>query len=683
MGGPVSGSGSSFRPLRNRLGDAFSPYLRQHAHNPVAWQPWGEEAIERARAEDRVIFVSIGYAACHWCHVMERESFDDPKVANLVNAWFVPVKVDREERPDVDALYMDTVLAMGVPGGWPLNLWLTPELAPLHGATYLPPHPRGDQPSFLDLCATLAEQWARQRERTRSYARANLDLVHRRTPEPVERLVEPRKAWVRALDDLSGAFDKYNGGFGYGTKFPQPPVLRLLLDASKRFRGALSPGVRALGENAHAMLELTIGGMDRGGIHDHLGGGFHRYSVDPEWEVPHFEKMLHDNAQLIELFAEGALAGLGARWAELAVDVGGYLVRRLRDPQSGLFASSEDADTGGREGETYLWSRDEVERVLLDSGLDPRPFFLAYRVQGSGTLLRHQGEGQGLERWIEALRVARDGRPQPFRDDKHVVAWNAMALSGFARLSLAEPKGPWAGIAGSLAAALAALIGEGDRVPRHDGPLSPEGVLADHALLARAFLDQHEADGQWLWVEVARRVTERMLGYFSAPDGSLLAQSRASQDLPVRRPEWGEGDSPDANAVAADVLLRWSALTAPFARPDIVPAILRAGGLILERAPAGVPTLVRIHDAAAEGPRSVVVTGTPGDPLAAELLRQAALHRPLGTAVVRHPGSCAPPWPVFAHKEDSGPARAWPCRGTWCERPIDDPAALAKALRAG
>ena len=357
-------------PWKNRLASAKSPYLLQHAHNPVDWYPWGEEAFAEARKRDVPVFLSIGYAACHWCHVMEHESFSDPQIAAMMNRDFVNIKVDREERPDVDALYMDAIHAMGRHGGWPASIWMTADGQPFFAGTYFPPNWRQGHPAFRSVLNQLSGNWAKDRERLLKGGEAITKKLADAVPDSSADPVSPH-CIPRAFEGLEEHWDDASGGWGHGAKFPMPPSLDLLL----RF------GVIHRKPKAFVMLRKALNAMDAGGLHDHLGGGFHRYTVDPDWKVPHFEKMLYDNAQLLRTYARASVALDEPRYQQIAAGIVAYLERDLR-LKNGAYASSEDADSDGEEGTFYVWTKQEIHDRLHPA--HAALFCRAYNIDSSG-----------------------------------------------------------------------------------------------------------------------------------------------------------------------------------------------------------------------------------------------------------------------------------------------------------
>ena len=499
----------------NRLADETSPYLLQHADNPVDWYPWGEEALGRARDEDRPILLSIGYAACHWCHVMEHESFEDVATAALMNEHFVNVKVDREERPDLDAVYMEAVVALSGHGGWPMTVFLTPAGEPFYGGTYYPPEPRHGMPSFRQLLDSIAEAW---RDRRDDVSRAAAQLV-----EAVRHSAELRPSndpltdsvLAAAEHNLAATFEPAYGGWGRAPKFPNAPALEFLL--------------RRDGDAARAMVVKTLDEMAAGGMYDLLGGGFHRYSVDERWLVPHFEKMLYDNALLAAAYLHGWLVTGTDRYREVAGATVEYMLRELLLPEGGL-ASAQDADTDGVEGLTFTWTEEEgVPDRLLE------PF------EHGRSIIR----GELDEETRARLFAVREQRPKPLRDDKAIASWNGLALAALAEAGRRLGRPDWIEAARRLGDfLLGPLSGADGRLRRsfRDGRTSGEGYLDDYANVAHGLLELHVATGELRWLREANRLARLAVELF-ADDGarglfSLARRRRAAgrADEGARRP---------------------------------------------------------------------------------------------------------------------------------------------------
>ncbi|HEX9009475.1 MAG TPA: thioredoxin domain-containing protein, partial [Holophagaceae bacterium] len=498
--------------MSNRLAGSLSPYLLQHAHNPVDWFPWGEEALAKARAEDKPIFLSIGYSACHWCHVMERESFEHAEVAEVLNTHFVPIKVDREERPDLDDLYMDAVQALTGRGGWPMSVWLTPDLRPFYGGTYFPRESRGGMPGFVPLLRRIAELWTAQRADLEAQARGLSDELRRQAEVQAGEALPGDEVFETALAQLRAGFDSRWGGFGPAPKFPAHMAVELIL---------------ARGTEADRRMALrTLDAMWEGGMYDHLGGGFARYSVDGQWLVPHFEKMLYDNAQLAACYLAAYQATGEARYASVARETLDYLLRDLRDPAGGVHAS-EDADSEGEEGRFYVFTPDDIRDALGEAA--GARFCTAFGITEAGTFEHGRSvvhrfscpEGAGLAPGEDAelrerLRVWRDRRVRPGKDDKVLAAWNGLALSALARgyQVLGDPR--YLAAAESCAAFLRRELWTGAGLLRvwREGRAHTPAFLEDHGAVAEGLMDLFEAGGDPAWLRWAEALGEALLARF-------------------------------------------------------------------------------------------------------------------------------------------------------------------------
>jgi hypothetical protein len=571
----------------NALIHEKSPYLHQHAHNPVNWLPWGETAFQKARVEDKPIFLSIGYSTCHWCHVMAHESFEDPGVAEILNRDFVPIKLDREERPDVDRIYMLFVQASTGSGGWPMSVWLTPDLKPFFGGTYFPPTSRFGRPGFRELLDHLARAWKTERERVLSSSANVLDQL-RAITESAKTAIEPDSTlFESAFSHLRRSFDAQWGGFGSAPKFPRPVVFNYLL----RYYA------RTDNEEAVEMVTKTLASMSAGGIHDHLGGGFHRYSVDERWFVPHFEKMLYDQAQLAIAYAEAYQIMRDARLAETARGIVSYLLRDLTDAGGALY-SAEDADSPdpddpshSGEGAFYIWRKDEIDRLLgRDSGLlcarygvqeqgnveqDPQGEFsgrnILYEAMSEEDAALRAGIAPGQARDIlesarKALFKARTPRPRPHLDRKILTSWNGLAISTLARVSSILNEKNYLE-AGKRAAAflLDRVYDAGARglLRRFcDGEAAVPAFLDDYASFATALLDLFEASFQPEYLGMACALAQRMLELFEDREmGGFFSSRENSSDLVLRVKDDYDGAEPSGNSAASDLLLRLAYIT--------------------------------------------------------------------------------------------------------------------------
>ena len=590
--------------MPNVLASETSPYLRQHASNPVDWMPWGPAAIERARGEDKPLLVSIGYSSCHWCHVMERESFEDERTAAVMNESFVCVKVDREERPDIDALYMEAVQSMTGHGGWPLNVFLTPELDPFYGGTYFPPAERHGMPSWTGVLQAIAEAWERSREdirRTGARLREHLGASARMSPssEPIT-----QAALDGAVARLSQTVDAVNGGFGGAPKFPPASVIDFLLLRSER-----------------TITLTTLRAMARGGIHDQLGGGFARYSVDASWTVPHFEKMLYDNALLVRAYLHGWQASGDRYLLDVCLEALGWATREMRGPEGGFY-SALDADSEGAEGRYYVWTAQEIADALANEA-DTRAALAWFGVTPEGnfrdphdprpgrSVLQARGprpDEQTVRRIRARLLEKRAQRARPGLDDKRLTAWNALMIIAYAETATAlaahTPAGVEPGSAEALleiAVACAEFI-LGDlrdadgRLLRvyNDGEAKIAAYLEDHAFLLEAMIALFEAGCEERWLEHARELADEMVARFADPElGGFFSTAAGDDELIVRRKELEDTPIPSGSSSAALGLLRLSQLTGDGAYERHAVSVLRLEHEIAVRHPAAFGALLQ------------------------------------------------------------------------------------------
>ena len=725
----------------NRLAAETSPYLLQHAHNPVDWYPWGPEALARAKRADRPIFLSIGYAACHWCHVMERESFEDPETADILNAGFVSIKVDREERPDLDAVYMAALQSMTGGGGWPMSLFLTPDGRPFYGGTYLPRDPRYGMPSFRQVLAAVTASWAERRADVEAAAdRLTAELRGRAPGRPDESETRPqdagstasggslgepevvrlpggraneRRAGLRttAVERLVADFDFEHGGWGGPPRFPQPAVIELLL---RRARAASDERVLRAAVRA---LDIMAGG----GIHDQIGGGFHRYATDTDWLVPHFEKMLYDNAQLARVYLHAYQLTGEPRFRAVVETTLDYLAREMRTGE-GLFAASQDADTDGIEGRTYVWTLDEVTKVLGGTadaepadapGAKPMPldaepglaalFASAYGVTAAGnwegrTILSRVASdervatlyGRPVQDVTSRLELARrlllerrGSRPQPALDDKAVTAWNGLALAAFAEAIPVLERQADLAIAEALAeVALDLLRGPDGRLARsfRAGRTTGQGGLDDYACLADGLMCLYEATFDERWLVAASELVGVVECEFADAAGGWFDTAVGAEPLIVRPKETQDGATPSGGAVAAAVMLRLAELTGDGPLRD---AAERAVGQMEElaaRYPRAFPAWLGALDFASTPVAQVAIVG---DPRAADARALLGVARngfqpyrvlALGDSESRTPAL------LSGRSAIEGRATAYVCHGFACRRPVTEPAELAAEL---
>ncbi len=625
----------------NRLAAETSPYLLQHSENPVDWYPWGEEALARARGEDRPILLSIGYAACHWCHVMEHESFEDAETARLMNEHFVNVKVDREERPDLDAVYMDAVVTMTGHGGWPMTVFLTPEGEPFFGGTYFPPAPRHGLPSFRQVLEAVAQAY---RERRADVARSARQLVESvRGSAELAPSSEPLTDSVlgEAAGALRRSFDPEWGGFGGAPKFPPASVLEFLLR-----RGELD------------LVTKTLDGMAAGGMYDLVGGGFHRYSVDDRWLVPHFEKMLYDNALLVPTYLHAWVVTGEERYRRVAEDTCEYLLRDLALPDGG-FASSQDADTDGVEGLTYTWTADEgVPAELL------RPF------EHGRSIVRGELDPELRPRLLEE----RSRRPQPGRDDKAIAAWNGLALAALAEAARRLPSNRLLLSAERLGNFLLSGLSSPDgRLFRtwRDGRASIPGYLEDYADVAHGLLELHVATGEVRWLEEANRLARLAVDLFADDErGGFFMAAHDAEQLVARKKDLDDNPVPSGNSMLAHVLLRLARIYGDDELERRAAGVLRIVHGALPRAPSAFGWALCAVDLYLSPPRELAIIGRPGDEIA-----RAALAPFDPNAVVAFGPSEAVP--LLAGKAQvAGKPTLYLCERFACRAPVTDPTAL-------
>lgn len=679
----------------NRLIHETSPYLLQHAHNPVDWYPWSDEAFERARTESKPVFLSIGYSACHWCHVMEGESFENEAVAAFLNEHFVSIKVDREERPDLDDVYMTAVQVLSGSGGWPMSVFLTPEKKPFYAGTYFPPRDMYGRPGFMTVLRSVAEAWDRNPDGILKSAE-EITLAVKRAVERDAQGREPISAEVleMATRELSVTFDLEEGGFTPAPKFPPPHALAFLL---RRY-------LRTQQQSAIGMCMLTLDKMALGGIYDHIGGGFHRYSTDERWLVPHFEKMLYDNAQLVSVYLEAFQATGSTLYAQVARETLDYVLRDLSTPEGG-FCSSEDADSEGKEGTFYLWSRKGIDEVLGKE--DANVFCTLYNITEDGNFASHESYHRGLniphrteatlsEEDLQTLITemkarlfsARNHRTRPGRDDKILTSWNALMISAFARGAQILQEQQYL-VATQKAAGflLDQMLDKG--ILHHSfrsGQRRVRGILDDYAFLVAALIDLYEADFNPVWLERAVQIADTMILEFSegAHPGFLLSP-KSETGLIARARPFHDGAEPSGNAVAVHALLRLGIL---LDRDDYWKRgkdIIESVWTDMKRMPQAFFRMLSAADYLLAKRSEVVIVGNPTDPRTHSLLavlRQSFLPHTIVALKDPENGSSAEVRiPLLRGKStvDGKPA-AYVCTGSACRTPVTTPESLHNLL---
>jgi uncharacterized protein YyaL (SSP411 family) len=660
--------------MANRLADATSPYLLQHADNPVDWHEWGEGAFRRAREEDRPILLSVGYAACHWCHVMERESFEDEGIARLMNERFVCVKVDREERPDVDAIYMDAVQAMSGHGGWPMTVFLTPDGAPFFAGTYFPPEERHGMPGFPRVLEAVAEAWRDRREELLTQGRRVVETIGRGVAASSDPLTED--VLRQAFAGLRGAFDREWGGFGGAPKFPQPMTLEFALRC--HLRGW---------EDALDMVTVTLDRMAAGGIRDHLGGGFHRYSTDRVWLVPHFEKMLYDNAQLARVYTNAWKVTGRDEHRRVATSTIDYLLGEMRHPEGGFF-SAQDADSEGEEGRYFVWPWDELVREVGEEVAEALGAGPEGNWEGGNVLWRPSQEAAVPEEARRRLLELRGHRTKPATDDKVLAAWNGLAISALA--ATGRTFGRSDHVEAAVAAAdfvLSALRREDGRLLRawRDGRTSGPGYLDDHALMAAACLDLYETTFEVRWFEEARRLTDDLLRLFPDTEaGGFFQTGSDAERLVIRPKELFDNAVPAGNSVAADVLQRLALLTGEAESEQAGASALRVVLDLLTRAPTAFGHALGALDLYLSPAREVAIIGDPDDRATMPLVQEVwGRYLPNAVLAVARPddADAAKAVALLADKTPlDGRPTAYVCERFVCRRPVTEPQALAAEL---
>ena len=691
----------------NRLIREGSPYLLQHAFNPVDWYPWGEEAFAAAAAADKPLFVSVGYSTCHWCHVMEHQSFEDAEIAAVMNEHFVNVKIDREERPDVDRIYMTVVQAMTGSGGWPMSVFLTPQRQPFYAGTYFPPRSAYGRPGFREVLLFLARHWRERRAEVEATAARVTGAVREHAgagagppaAPPSGSPAEPAGAALLAAvtAGLADSFDAEHGGFGSAPKFPRPAAF-----------GALFWHYRSAGsEQALRMALTTLRQMARGGIYDHLGGGFHRYSVDRYWRVPHFEKMLYDQAQLAAAYAAAHQLTGERGYATVAAATLDYLLRDLQAPEGGFY-SAEDADSARDpqrpeekvEGAFYLWTVEQARAAFREAGAAGGEEFIdAYGLTpagntiadphgefGRGNVLYQARGGEPLPpAWRAALAAARDRRARPLLDDKIITAWNGLAIAALAAAGTALQRDDFVAAAARAAAFVRRELLREGRLLRcwRGGAARHAAGLADYAFLLDGLLELYRSNGQVWVLDLAGQLADAISELFAAPNGALYDTPGGQADLIVRTRELYDSAEPSGTAAAVLGLLRLGRLTGRGEWEEAARRALAAVAGAAAAQPTAMPLLAVAADLAARAPLEVVLAGEWEQ--TAPLRRELARHYLPEAAVVHLNAATAGWWrqrhpAVAAMLRDAPGARAYVCRNFTCDLPVRTPETLARQL---
>jgi uncharacterized protein YyaL (SSP411 family) len=680
----------------NRLIDETSPYLLQHAHNPVDWHPWGAEAFERAKKQGKPVFLSIGYSTCHWCHVMEHESFENEDIAKIMNEHFVSIKVDREHRPDVDQIYMNAVVMMTGSGGWPLSVFLTPEGKPFFGGTYFPPKDMYGRPSFGRILLSVADAWKNKRQDLVNSAGKLTGFLESPGVTTGKAKLSP-EILTKAFDSFRDTFDAVNGGFGAAPKFPQPANLSILLRYWHRTANA----------QALRMVEETLDAMAGGGIYDHLGGGFHRYATDARWLVPHFEKMLYDQALLGKVYLQAYQIAGNERYARTAKEVFDYVLRDMTDPVGGFY-SAEDADSEGEEGTFYLWDLEQITDVLDKD--QARLLNAYYGVTKKGnfekgkTILNITASVEQLEKEFEKDHAAivnvlsaarsklfaeREKRIRPHRDDKVITAWNGLMISSLAYGGMVLNEDKYTEAAQRSAEFILNTLHKDGRLMRYyrDGHVIGKAFLDDYAFLMMGLLDLYEATFDAKWLTEAKKLGEEMIRLFADSDaGGFFLAGEDSEKLIARTKPSSDGAVPSGNSVAAVALLKLGRLTMNQHFAEEGEKVLEAFSAQLERSPAYSSAMLTALDFLL-GPTSEIIIAGSADAADAKQMLTLTHSRFLPNAVVlshdqdKADSSLYEIVPFMKNQTAiGGKATAYVCENYACRKPVSSVSELESLL---
>ncbi|MBM4465669.1 MAG: thioredoxin domain-containing protein [Chloroflexi bacterium] len=697
--------------MSNHLANETSPYLLQHADNPVDWYPWGEEALQKAKTEDKPIFLSIGYSACHWCHVMAHESFEDEEVAAILNQYFVSIKVDREERPDLDHIYMSAVQAMTGRGGWPMSAFLTPDGQPFYGGTYFPPKPRYGMPSFTDVLLAVADAWQNRRQELIEGGKRLVAVIERQSAvrEDVKQEDVKRDTLRVAFDNLWQRFDRKHGGWGTAPKFPQPMALEFLL----RYHHATGDAL------ALRMVTQTLEAMARGGMYDQLGGGFHRYSVDVQWLTPHFEKMLYDNAQLARVYLHAWQVSGESFYHTIAEEILDYVAREMTDPEGGFY-STQDADSEGEEGKFFVWTPAEIRSLL---GQEADAFMEAYGVTEAGNFegrnilefVGHMSQRAELAEARRKLFAAREQRVHPQRDEKVLTSWNGLILATFAEAArVLSPSPPplsppqlWGRSGGGESTSPLPQDWERGELYRQvaernadfllselrtpdgrlyhtwkDGEANINGYLEDYAHLVVGLLELYQTTFEPRWYLAARELAEVMIEHFRAPDGGFFDTSDDHEALIIRPRELQDNAVPSGNAMAAVGLLRLAGLAVEPRYAELARRSLVQMQPLLAQYPLGFGQWLIALDYVLAPPHEIAIVGDPEAADTRALLDVCATgYHPHQIVALGTPDPEASTVPLSQGRSQiGGRATAYVCAGSTCRPPVTDPAALRALL---
>lgn len=673
--------------MSNRLAKETSPYLLQHADNPVDWYPWGEEAFNRAKAEDKPILLSIGYSACHWCHVMEHESFENEEIANIMNENFIDIKVDREERPDLDAIYMEAVQAMTGSGGWPLTVFLTPENKPFFGGTYFPPENRYGMPGFPIVLRTVADAYQNRRSEIETAAQQIVTVLTSKSES--DGAMEPLTVDIlgQAYSALKLDFDREDGGFGTAPKFPQPMALEFLLRYYYRTQDTA----------VLEMVNLTLEKMAKGGIYDQLGGGFHRYATDSHWLVPHFEKMLYDNALLSRIYLHAYLVTGNRLYRSVAEETLDYVLREMTDPQGGFY-STQDADSEGVEGKYYLWTAQEITEVLGEkTGLIVNSYLgITAGSNFSGGNILHvvtdlePRVSSIIEQAKTSLLERREQRVRPSRDEKISASWNGLMLASLAEAACVFDRQDYLSAAvGNGSFLLDSMIAQGYLQHTYkDGQAKIDGYLRDYALVIEGFLTLHQATFSGEWLRQAIRLGEVMVKQFWDEDMKMFYDtSDRHEDLFIRPRTTSDGALPSGSSVATLVLLKLAGLTDSKRFEQIAAQLLRSKGKSMSGNPLGFSNWLCALDFYLSPPKEIAIIGPRDHPETSELLHTLCstwLPNKVVAAYDPNDPTPVPDLKLLRNKQMiNNQPTVYVCEHFTCQIPVTDPASLGAQLRGG
>jgi uncharacterized protein YyaL (SSP411 family) len=692
------------RHMPNRLIDETSPYLLQHARNPVEWYPWGEEALRKAKAEDKPIFLSIGYAACHWCHVMAHESFEDDAIAQLMNELFVNIKVDREERPDLDSIYMSAVVGLTGSGGWPMSVFLTPDGKPFYGGTYFPPTSRYNMPAFREVLHAVSNAWQSRRDEILKSSDNIAAYLHQAAEFASASENHPLSAdtLAKATQNIVRSYDRINGGWGGAPKFPQPMTLEFLL---RRY-------VQAPDDDLRSVIDHTLSAMAQGGMYDQLGGGFHRYSTDAHWLVPHFEKMLYDNSQLARVYLHAWQALGDPYYRRITNEILDYVLREMTHPDGGFY-STQDADSEGVEGKFFLWTVDEVRSILDDEAI---LFTEIYGVTSNGNFHeQHLLPGQNilslvadpeasaqknglsaaqldviLDEARRKLLTVREQRVKPGRDEKVLAAWNGLMLAAFAEAARDQSLGQRAELYRSAAEHNAEFLlskmrtGDG-RLLRtwKDGQAKLNGYLEDYACVIDGLLELYQTTFDEQWFVAARELADVMLQHYADPVGGFFDTSDDHETLVTRPKDLQDNAVPSGNAMAATVLLKLAAFTGEDRYYRHADALLGALQPALMQSPLGFAQWLVALDFALSDPKEIAIVGDQQSGEVQALLdvirRGYRPHQVAAFGTLRAERLSAIPL-LHDRPAIDNRATAYVCVRFACQRPTSDPQVLVEQL---